>query len=280
VRWFPDGDADGRLRGDGTELEWLACALASLEADVIAVQEFVLHARGQDALASLLASLGRRTGATWEARFDDCATDGRQHVGFLHRTDRARIDGVRSIADLYGLRSACAFRLRPALVARFVAPGGASVLAVNVHLDSGIEARDHANRRRAYERLARLAGDPSLPAADALVLLGDFNTMGCARCEASVAAADEIDALVAGLSAGGLAHVSSPAACTETDGRRRGVLDHVFLRGSREGDGPPPELRVTGPCATSCTFGRSRRPAFFDALSDHCPLVLSMGTSR
>ncbi|MEO1173131.1 MAG: hypothetical protein AAFX94_13935, partial [Myxococcota bacterium] len=43
VRWFPDGSIDGVSRAGGTDLDWLACGMAWLNADVIAVQEFKMH---------------------------------------------------------------------------------------------------------------------------------------------------------------------------------------------------------------------------------------------
>src|SRR5262245_38328682 len=46
VRWFPDNTYDPEQGPEaGTNLEWLSCSIAWLDADVIAVQEFRTHER-------------------------------------------------------------------------------------------------------------------------------------------------------------------------------------------------------------------------------------------
>jgi endonuclease/exonuclease/phosphatase family metal-dependent hydrolase len=280
VRWFPDGRADGELADDaGTDVVWLACAIASLRVDLIALQEIVQHERGQRALAALLAELGRLTGARWRAELDRCPRDGRQHVGFLYREDRVTLDEVQVRGELNPGRSACDHRLRPGLLvhARFARGRGAYVL--NVHLDSGVTARDARNRALSAERIAALARE--LGARDvgrALVVLGDFNSMGCEECEPRSSAAAEQARLAArlGASAVDLERLGDAAQCTENDGRHREALDHVFARrGMALGPGA---AAVAGPCATSCASGASRMP-FFHRLSDHCPMVLELAAS-
>jgi endonuclease/exonuclease/phosphatase family metal-dependent hydrolase len=276
VRWFPDGRADGALAdGVGTDVAWLACAMASLRADLIAVQEIVQHERGQRALEALLAELGRLTGARYRAELDGCPRDGRQHVGFLYREDRVRLEEVEVRGELNPGRSACDHRLRPGLLAhaRFAGGGGAYVLTL--HLDSGVEARDAGHRVVSAERIAALAR--ALEGREdgrRLVVLGDFNSMGCETCEPRSTPATEQGALAARLGAPsvGLERLGDASRCTENDGRHREALDHVFVR---RGMAPPDAARVVGPCATSCA-ARASRAAFFRRLSDHCPMLLEL----
>ncbi len=273
VRWFPDGDAEG-LRGEGTDVAWLACAIARLGADVLAVQEFVRHARGRAALDQLLGELARRTGARWRAVFDGCPADDRQHVGFLYREDRIRLEGVRDLADVNGGRSACEHRLRPGLFARAIGPAGFEAELVNVHLDSGVEARDRTHRAAAARAIAELVAHRRSP-RPGVVVLGDFNTMGCEECRPRESGPEELRALERTLGAEGLVRAVPNAECTERAGSRSGALDHVFLLG-RAGRASEPRARVFGPCADSCGAARARSP-FFARLSDHCPVVVDLG---
>ncbi len=267
VRWFPDGEAD-TPGPRATDVEWLACAIVASRVDVLAVQEFVRHERGRAALDALLASLGRRTGAAWRAVFDACPADGRQHVGFLHRTDRVTLGPPRSLAAEGGDPHACARRLRPALHARAELPGGRAVDLLVVHLDSGTTARDRGHREGATRAIAALVG--ARPRDEAIVVLGDFNTMGCVDCRPRLDAATETNGLVAAFRAVGLERAEPTAACTERTGRGAATLDHVFVRAS--GDGSP-GAEVLGPCARACGAARG---AFFERLSDHCPIAIDL----
>ncbi len=82
VRWFPRGRARRSEHAEGTDVAWLACLIAWLDVDVIAVQEFVSDLEGRRATADLLDLLRARTGSRWSAELDECAA-GRQHVGLL-----------------------------------------------------------------------------------------------------------------------------------------------------------------------------------------------------
>src|SRR5690606_11158755 len=75
VRWFPQGTADVRRHRGAPNVVWLACAIAAMALDVLAVQEFVRTPAGRAETDRLLRLLGERTGGRWEARFDDCRED-------------------------------------------------------------------------------------------------------------------------------------------------------------------------------------------------------------
>lgn len=278
LRWFPDGSSHGPS-DQPTDVDWMACAMASLGADVIAVQEVMLHPRGRAAVEQLAARLNALTGGRWESRFDECRRDGRQHVGFLFDASRARAVAVEQLDELNPL-GGCAHHLRPGLAAYFRWRGGLDLHAAVVHLDSGREARDHRHRRQsvvALERaMARLrAAHPD----DDVVILGDFNTMGCRTCPGPSEAEDEIawlDARIASLQPA-LRRLRGPVGCTEYYRRRGSLLDHVLVSAAmREIDADAP-LEVAGACARfRCRLPRGRQVAALDRLSDHCAIVAEL----
>ena len=263
LRWFPDGSSHGPS-DHPTDLAWMACAMASLSADAIAVQEVMLHARGRAAIEELTRRLSERTGGRWRSRFDHCPRDGRQHVGWLLDASRVVLADVRELDDVNPL-GACSGRLRPGLAASARFAGGRRLTLVTVHLDSGTDARDHAHRVQSVERLAASLGGR----ADAVVV-GDFNAMGTR----SLTADRELVALDAHLASGALRRVISRTPCTEFYRRRGGTLDLALVTAPLlEGS----TVEVAGPCASlRCALPRGAHPESLTWLSDHCPIVLEL----
>lgn len=275
LRWFPDGRA-GSPSGEGTDVRWLGCVIASMDLDALFVQEVVQHPRGRRALLDLLAHLEDHTGHRWEAAFDTCPDDGRQHVGILWDSERVTMGDVRTVGSVNPTGSSCGHRLRPAIAARARFTAGLEAHLFGMHLDSGTTSRDHRNRRTSLRRLSdvvRGLGDGAH-----VIVGGDLNTMGCARCSPEVDAAAEIAALAPALRGAGLTHLPLTQPCSYYH-RGRGVwLDHfaVSARLAQRVSGGRAEAH--GPCgALGCarpagSVGQAAR----DRLSDHCPLVLSL----
>ena len=167
-------------------------------------------------------------------------------------------------------------RRRPGLAARLRFPGGLDLTLVDLHLDSGTRARDYQNRRASLAALGREV--PALGAGDPdLVVLGDFNTMGCRECSPRRSAEDEIAELERELEAAGLARVAPTQRCTEYAGSRRAELDHVAV--SRAMDELPrgARARVDGVCeAFGCRAVPRGSAAALERVSDHCPLVIAL----
>lgn len=277
IRWFPDGAAGDPHAERSTDVPWLGCAIASLDVDVLAVQEIVQHPRGRSAILALLEELERHTGHRWQARFDDCPDDGRQHLGFLFDTEAVTV-ATRHLPDLHPSGGGCDGRLRPGLGAFVRARTGVDLHLVTLHLDSGTGERDHRNRRASIDRLSGvLEALRPLGLDRDLVVLGDLNTMGCARCEPPVDAAQELAALDAQLARTTPPMLRVPAAlpCSEYHRGRGASLDHVLVRRGLEELPASARVEVHGPCA-ELRCGRSRGHAALDRLSDHCPLVLEL----
>jgi len=278
IRWFPFGTKDGSDPKRRTDLRWLGCAIASLDVDVLAVQEIVQNPEGRGALLDLLADLDARTRGRWKAELDDCPGSGRQHVGFLFDEGRVQVSDARELAALNPGRSACDRNLRPGfgLLARFAT--GREVELVSVHLDSGVTPRDFGNRRRSVARLSEVRADLR---GRELLVLGDFNSMGCKDCDPSVEADTEIAGLTDELAAMRLHELLLPRSrtCTYYQRGRPGVLDHAVI--TETGGGAPARLEVYGPCRDlGCLEPpRGQHPEALERLSDHCPLVVELGKS-
>lgn len=276
IRWFPDGAA----RGPGehaTDLDWLACVIAALDVQVVAVQEIVQHVRGRAAWLDLLDRLDARTDGKWQEALDDCPGSGRQHVGFLWDAARVTVTKPGPIAELNPGDHACGKNLRPgyAVHARF--GDGMDLHVVSVHFDSGTTARDYDNRRASLSRLGVAAkrltanGDPDV------LVLGDFNTMGCKDCEPAIDAAQDVAALDAAADASDMKRLGGGALCTNYHGSRSALLDHALARGPNV-LAPDARAWVDGSCRDlACRpLRRGEHPQALERLSDHCPLVVEL----
>jgi endonuclease/exonuclease/phosphatase family metal-dependent hydrolase len=281
IRWFPHGSKDGRDPDRRTDLAWLGCAIASLDVDVLAVQEIVQDPAGRNALLDLLAQLDSRTLGQWRAELDECPGSGRQHVGLLFDSNRVEVSAIGPVAALNPGKRACDRNLRPGygLYARF--QGGPDLEIVTVHLDSGVTARDFGNRVRSLSRLDAVATELARREHDTdLLVLGDFNSMGCKDCDSPVDAKDEIDRIDALLAPLSLRRIPLPDAspCTHYQRGHAGILDHMVAHASMEELAVGARLEVYGPCKDlQCRQpARGERPAALERLSDHCPIVIEL----
>jgi endonuclease/exonuclease/phosphatase family metal-dependent hydrolase len=284
IRWFPDGGPGARPRtGKGpvaTHLDWLACALASLDVDAVALQEIKGTARARRALGAVLQRLNALTGGHWQVELDDCPGLGRQHVGILHDARRLR---RRDGFDIGALNprgpAACDHMLRPGRAVYFERDGGADFHLVAVHFKSGIGRTDLELREQTTRRVGRAHAfaESRVPDTD-VILAGDWNTMGCSRCKPKVTAEEELGELDRSLGAVTRPFRRVPATidCSAYYRGRPAFLDHfVVHRGMRE---VPASARaeVHGFCAdVACRrLDAGSMPRAYHELSDHCPLVL------
>lgn len=280
VRWFPDG-GPGNAGGKPTNVEWLACAIAWLGADVVALEELKSTPRTQAALATLKAALATFTGDRYEVELDRCPGEGRQGVALLYDATRVRARGFRNLDALNPAGSACDEHLRPGFTGYFRFPGGADAHVVAVHLKSGEEPADFARRRAslsglpaAYRALQETEKDPDV------VVTGDFNTMGCLDCRPKLRAKDEISefaSLVRGFESP-FRRLESDRGCSEYYRGEGNLLDHFLVSGAMAEVPRGARARVSGYCAeVSCARLDARdMPLAYRELSDHCPLVLDI----
>jgi endonuclease/exonuclease/phosphatase family metal-dependent hydrolase len=282
VRWFPDGSpGHGPPKSGGTDVGWLACALASLDVDVLAVQEFKSNQRALARLAELLAELGRLGGGRWRAQLDDCPNLDGQHVGLLYNEERVKAHAWHTYATLNPSRVACQHQLRPGFGAYFVFPGGLDLHLISVHHKSGSDRRDLELRESTLGGLAAAEAEAQALVSDQdLLFLGDFNTMGCRHCSPPVSAETEL----AGLATAArrlpvpLELLATDAPCTEISSEGGGPLDHLLMSRTLAARLRGRQAHVAGVCeGEGCQAQRVRTYAPpVESLSDHCPVVLEL----
>lgn len=279
VRWFPDGEP-GKSPTGHTNIAWLACALKWLDADAVMLQEVKRLPHAVAAMQQVVAALGSH----WVVHADDCPDASRQHIVLLVRGDRLEVSNVATRGDIDPTTvkngtPACPGRLRPALTAYLRSRrGGLDFHLAGVHLDSGKEARDHDDRIAAWGRLPLLSEAMRAAAPDDdVIVLGDFNTMGCKGCTHGTPH-EEIGAL-----ADAALHLPLPfrlasrdLACSEYYHQHGTALDHVLISATMQ-EADDATARVSGVCdALSCERMKSEWSSALAGLSDHCPVVLDL----
>ena len=186
IRWFPRGCPSNRTcPNQATDLPWLACTMAWMHVDVLALQEMLATPDAEFSLNSLRAELNRLTGGSWQVDLQSCGGASDQHVGFLWNGSRVALLQRTDAWELNGAAtgptgSACAGNLRPGRYALAKTPIGVDVHLLSVHFDSGRAGRDYDHRRQAAQRIGqiRMGNTPILELDRDVLVLGDFNTMG------------------------------------------------------------------------------------------------------
>jgi endonuclease/exonuclease/phosphatase family metal-dependent hydrolase len=150
---------------------------------------------------------------------------------------------------------------------------------INVHLDSGVEARDRAHRAISIAALEGVLATLQ-PADDDALIIGDLNTMGSVA--PSLTPQDELRALDAALAGQtpALRRLGSSVACTEYYRGRGALLDHALSRVTMAELPVGRVTEVAGPCALHrCALPRGVRAPSLERLSDHCPIVVQLDPS-
>lgn len=281
VRWFPDGKPGKNASESPTDLAWLACAIAWLDVDALAVQEFKRNERARAAIERVLEDLNRHTRGAWVARFDDCPNEDAQHVGVLYDGRRVKAEPPLTLAVLNPRGEACKDNLRPGLGVYLKFPGGLDLHFVSVHTKSGAERRSLELRDKTLRALDRAQVELGKAHADGdVVVAGDFNTMGCKECSPVIGPDDELlrfDAVIGKL-ASPLRRLGASRPCSEYHARRGTLLDH-FLASRALSELPPDATSaVSGVCGEAAcrVLPSEEKPAAEERLSDHCPVVLDI----
>jgi hypothetical protein len=276
LKWFPDGRPGATKPDAGTDLEWLACVIALLDVDVLAVEEIKHGARVEQALAALLRRIGELGGGSWRSVIDACPAGASQHVGFLYDETRAQLKKHETIAELNPHGEACKDQLRPGLAGYFAFSGGLDLTLVAVHLKSGTAPRDLALREQSFAAFGRAAeGIRKLTGDRDILVLGDMNTMGCETCSTPVTAQNELARAAAQLSASAFRRVPSNRDCSHFYSGKATLLD--WAAAASLGELPPTRAAVvSGLCGElGCSNPKRDLPAQ-RRLSDHCPFVVEL----
>ncbi len=275
VRWFPEGGPGKEPHAErATDVPWLACAIALLDVDLLAVQEFKAHARAQEAVRELIELLDRHTAGAWRIELDDCPNRSGQHVGVLYDSSRVEQLESRQYDELNPHGVGCQDQLRPGMGGYYRFAGGLDLHVASVHLKSGTTRRSLDLRQRSLASLASTRRQLNARSSDDdLLVLGDFNTMGCPRCSVRMDADAELGDFEARLAGLGFRRLSSDPGCSEYYRGHGGLLDHLVVTATMaEARGVSAE--VWGYCRSeACGRVAGAMPAAYHRLSDHCPLV-------
>jgi predicted extracellular nuclease len=278
LHWFPDGKPGSS--GAGSDVAWLACTLAWLDADVIAVQEVKQTPAARAALEQLLRELNRLSAGRYVSRLDDCGSRVPQHVGLIWNEARVTASNVGAVAALNPSGEACGKQLRPGLAARLRFRGGLDLTAISAHFKSMADERALDLRESTFAAVPGVLREVSQRTGDAdLLLLGDLNTMGCDDCSPPVSARDELLAADQGLRRGGLRVVTADAPGSHFHDGQPSLLDHALASLDMRELDPAARTHVAGVCATGAgptpPNGRAAKK-LRQRLSDHCPIVLDL----
>jgi predicted extracellular nuclease len=276
LHWFPDG-VPGR-KDAGGDVEWLACALSWLDADVVAVQEVKQSPEADQALANLLSELNRWSGARYVVRLDDCGRRVSQHVGLIWNEARVTATDVATIAALNPHGGACENQLRPGLAARLRFPGGLDLAAVSAHFKSMADRHGFGLRGASFEAVPGVLRSLTGAARDSdFLLLGDLNTMGCDECAPAISSREEVAAVTKRLLVGGLRVVPADAGGSELYRGQLTLLDHALAATAMRELAPDARSHLAGACAPGAGALNARAAKKVRrSLSDHCPLVLDL----
>lgn len=284
IRWFPEGCSPSESCPESsTDVAWLACTIAWMDVDLLAVEEILETPEAVQAMNDLRNRLNTLTGGSWQVDLSDCGESSAQRLGFLWNGSRVRLNGQADSCELNGAAAegscpdACVGRLRPGRYARAqsMKSGGADFHILAAHFDSGRNNTDYQRRRIAVERIPFVEiGGASLFDTDSdVVALGDLNTMGRQEPPA-ISEAEEIAILDEEL-APGFSRLIPQFQCSEYFQGRGGLLDHILVSTAMQEDGPGTLL--TGYCAVErCASIQGSMPAAYERLSDHCPILFEV----
>lgn len=282
IEWFPDGGP--RESESPTDLGWLACTIAWMNVDVLALQEIKSGERSEAALKRLTALLADLTGEPWRVETDRCKDEDRQRVALLINTGKVKHDHTANVASL-NPAGGCKQRLRPGLVSYLQFPGGLDLHAISVHLKSGRKASDRKKRMASVAALGGVFKELQRAAPDSdVVVLGDFNSMGCADPDPVCSAASDwktegkaLAKQLAELKPGfELVPTAPERACSHYYRGRGGLLDHHVVTAAATELEAGVLTQVQGYCAElGCGDApEDQLPKAYHDLSDHCPLLL------
>jgi len=277
IRYFPYSSLSVPSNpNELTNLAWLACALAWVNADIVAIQEIRTTRDAQDALESVLDGLNGLTGEVWDSDLQSCGGGFSQHVGHIWNTARVRLSRTQDLWQLNGRArnesQPCAGNLRPGRYA--FAKAEVDFHIVSVHSDSGREARYRANRQAALERVEEALA-PYIEMDHDVIILGDFNTMGQDGFETATEERERLASTVAQETPGFRALPAEPG-CSAYYHGSAGLLDLVLVEDDMSEAGIN-SARVTGYCAlANCDRIEGRMPLAYERLSDHCPVIVSV----
>jgi endonuclease/exonuclease/phosphatase family metal-dependent hydrolase len=285
LRYFPDGQAKGRRDATATDVPWVACTLAWLDADLVALQSVELTPAGQRGLDEVVATLNRLSGGRWRWLPDACPVAERPHLVLLVREDRLQLSLVTTHPQTDPTQSPtgtaeCPGYLQPTLAAYVQSRGGgADFHFLTTALAPGTGERECAQRQQAWMGLQRVreertAGRPD----DDVILAADFNARGCPRRGLGDDRAElaVLEKALAGLVPPWTVPDRVEACSAFVRGGEPVTLD-LFAATAATNEARGVSARAVGLCAAARCRPISAEVTFaLQHLSDHCPVVFDL----
>jgi endonuclease/exonuclease/phosphatase family metal-dependent hydrolase len=280
IRYFPDGREEPQPdAAAATEVRWLACAIASLDVDILAIQEFKATPRALQKQRELIERLNQLTSGDWRIHLASSPPPDVQHPGFLFDARRVTAMHLRDIPSLNPL-PVCNNEASPGFGAYFRIQGGPDFHLIAVHLPAGSRRKSMEDRKVSISRLSEVVEAAlSLTRDEDLIFAGDFNTSGCEDCDRPLAAEAEMLALGQSVAAlePPLQLIGASESCTWLDDADAVRLDHFIVSRASKAVAVTSVASVSGICKeTHCTRLRQWHVDARERLSDHCPVTLDL----
>jgi predicted extracellular nuclease len=256
----------------------VACAVASLDVDVLAVQEFKNSEKGLEKQQELLAQLNALTGGDWQLELDQCTPTEVQHPGFLFDASRVRGEEFREIPSL-NPDPVCSNEISPGFAGYFSIEGGPDFHMVAIHGATGADPTQFEKRAQITAAIEAVSNDAFAINSDTDILFaGDFNSVGCESCD-PVLSNEQENELLADTVAGfdpSLKLLPKSEACTRVADDMPHI-DHVLASANMAEVPKSSIVHVAGICEEiSCDRQVNWLEDAYDRLSDHCPLLLDL----
>jgi len=279
VRYFPDSIEGEQTDPDkATDVEWVACAIASLDVDILVVQEFKNSPTGLAKQQELVERLNELTGGDWRLELDQCTPTDVQHPGFLFDSARVTGEEFREIPSL-NPDPVCSNAISPGFGGYFSIAGGPDFHLIAVHGATGDSPPSFEKRAQITAALETVAADAYAINPDTdIIFAGDFNTVGCASCDPVVSNEDEIAEMKQSVAAfdPSLTLLPTTENCTRIADDMPHI-DHVLAAATMAEVPEDSVVHVSGICEeVSCERQVAWLEDAYDRLSDHCPLVLDL----
>ena len=189
-----------------TDMAKLTKLVASLDADILAVQE----SRANQSSAELAATLSRGSRA-YRVALSQCGGRSEMRVGFLSQTSVAsrsrRREGLPELAP--GDDGRCSATERPGFLGVFT-DGARSLHLLTIHFTPGNDQGAYARRKEQWARAHKIAAQLRADGASAVAILGDANSTGYRDDENGERTFVDASAKSAGMSV-----VTAGVACSE-----------------------------------------------------------------
>jgi endonuclease/exonuclease/phosphatase family metal-dependent hydrolase len=275
IEWFPCKD-DGELmkkydinlryppKGNATDIEALFALLKDLDIELLAVEEIVDP--------KLLGEMAKKyLGEEYEMIYSTAG--GSQKVGFLY--DSSVLELIGEPETYASLLLKPDSRLRPAFRAYFKSKlNGFDFHAIVVHLKASPRGWDR--RKQQLDKLEEILQSLPEESKDSdIILMGDMNNV-------TKAGAGEFTPM--------MERLGFYWATSELDGKptnywqpdwkvnkiKASTIDQIFVSADAKIEFVEGSIKTSGGCAAGNDFYEGENiPAYFDKISDHCPVYAS-----